>query len=352
MNRGIASATSIVSGDYSATQSQTRNIIFNIRRQNEKSLFIKQINNFEHTNLYVLQKDATCLWFIKNEKAFKSLTKYVPEYFGYDADNQVLITELIDDSRDLESYSREHKIFSSSLLEKLALMFRAYHFPLKEKTKSARPAQFFPNHIPWSMDSIMLKSPEQQKGLSFTSYPNPVIHHVVNNPIHLAHIESTRMLWNPVGLIHGDIKWLNILISHENADPELHLIDWEIADIGDPLWDIAGVFQGFINNHLFHNVPSSTSQSINYFTGLDQLDNAWKYCGTFWSYYKSDNDNLELKKALRYTAARLIQTATEYNMAQAQLNPSASALLQVSMAIFENIHELMKKLNLPVQGDK
>lgn len=48
--------------------------------------------------------------------------------------------------------------------------------------------------------------------------------------------------WKYCSLIHGDIKFDNVLVS----GGRLSLIDWELACIGDPAWDVAGVVDGLL----------------------------------------------------------------------------------------------------------
>jgi Phosphotransferase enzyme family len=48
--------------------------------------------------------------------------------------------------------------------------------------------------------------------------------------------------WKCSSVIHGDIKFDNVLVS----GTRLSLIDWELACIGDPAWDVAGVVDGLL----------------------------------------------------------------------------------------------------------
>jgi Ser/Thr protein kinase RdoA (MazF antagonist) len=55
----------------------------------------------------------------------------------------------------------------------------------------------------------------------------------------------------PSCLVHGDLKWDNCLVNGK-ADAVnawaggLKVIDWEMASIGDPAWDVAGIVQDYI----------------------------------------------------------------------------------------------------------
>jgi hypothetical protein len=57
--------------------------------------------------------------------------------------------------------------------------------------------------------------------------------------------------WQTPTLIHGDIKFDNVLISEPTPRPEtgpggVWIADWEMAQLGDPAWDLAGALQDLI----------------------------------------------------------------------------------------------------------
>jgi hypothetical protein len=51
-------------------------------------------------------------------------------------------------------------------------------------------------------------------------------------------VRRARGAWRAVALIHADLKHDNVLV---NTDGRIALIDWEMARIGDPAWDLAGL---------------------------------------------------------------------------------------------------------------
>ena len=47
--------------------------------------------------------------------------------------------------------------------------------------------------------------------------------------------------WRPSRLIHGDLRWSNVLAAFDSRRPRVWLVDWELACLGDPAWDIGSV---------------------------------------------------------------------------------------------------------------
>lgn len=66
----------------------------------------------------------------------------------------------------------------------------------------------------------------------------PVLDFVASRPALVAGLRRTRGAWRRVALIHGDLKHDNLLV---NCSDRIVVIDWEMAAIGDPTWDLAGL---------------------------------------------------------------------------------------------------------------
>lgn len=346
LDKGFIEASSLVTGDYIVDQLQTRNSIFKVLRKKNKSLFVKQLNSFDTNNTYVLQKDATCLWLIKNEPVYKKLSKYVPEYFGYDTEKQVLVTEYIPGSINIQDYVTGKDNLSDTLWEQLVTIMTSFHFNASKSVTSSRSAQFFPRQVPWIL-SIVDMPAANQTSLSTTDNPNPVIQVVKSNPGFVQLIQHIKDNWVRTSLIHGDIKWVNLLVHDLHDKPKLKLIDWEIADIGDPMWDIAGILTALVTHELLYKNPGvQTPSYMPIQTGLRDMEKAWPIFKQFWGGYirKRKSGQMEasvaLSKCIQYTGGRLIQSAVEHNMMFPQLQPNATRLLQASYTILENHRQI------------
>jgi aminoglycoside phosphotransferase (APT) family kinase protein len=57
----------------------------------------------------------------------------------------------------------------------------------------------------------------------------------------VAGLRRARGSWRARCLIHGDLKHDNVLIRRGTGGLEVAIVDWEMARIGDPAWDLAAL---------------------------------------------------------------------------------------------------------------
>jgi aminoglycoside phosphotransferase (APT) family kinase protein len=147
-------------------------------------------------------------------------------------------------------------------------------------------------------------------------------------------------------LIHGDIKWENVIIQPrdpENSEQNLRLIDWETADLGDAAWDVGGALQSYLSFWVFSMPVTSEAKAPELVEHAKlPLEAMQPSIRRFWKMYV---DSMQLtgaaaaewlERSIKFAAARMIQTAYEYMYYSPQLTPSAVYLLQVSLNILTN----------------
>lgn len=61
-----------------------------------------------------------------------------------------------------------------------------------------------------------------------------------------AALARARAQWRPRHVIHSDVKWDNVLLLDDPARATVKIIDWELAVVGDPAWDLAGALQEYV----------------------------------------------------------------------------------------------------------
>ncbi len=130
--------------------------------------------------------------------------------------------------------------------------------------------------------------------------------------------------WPRTQLIHGDMKWQNCLLQDEHC----MFIDWEMADRGDPLWDLAGLCQSWLKNWMdrqprMDSGSAAVAQAAQDFTPYQQaLARLWR------SYRAAQEPSAERLMAL--CGARLLQTLYEDLAGETSLSATHILLLQLA----------------------
>jgi hypothetical protein len=60
-----------------------------------------------------------------------------------------------------------------------------------------------------------------------------------SDPLLVAGMREARRLWRPLALIHADLKHDNVLVEANPEGWQVRVVDWEMARVGDPAWDLA-----------------------------------------------------------------------------------------------------------------
>lgn len=150
-------------------------------------------------------------------------------------------------------------------------------------------------------------------------------------------LAELRAGWKIETLIHGDVKWDNFLVSQDGKSA--FLVDWELADFGDPSWDAGAVLQGFLTSWVIsiQAAPGTVPDFAQ--LPLAKLRPAIR---AFWTAYVEalGVDHAEadrrLDRAVRYGAARMVQTAYEFLQYSAEIAGPAVWLLQVSQNLLKD----------------
>ncbi len=333
----------LINGDYTLTQSMSRNSIFRIQHQNHTGLFVKQLINQDQTNSYLMQKDATCHFFIHESELYKETSKYIPKYYGYDIEHNILVTEYFIGTRNIHEDTFDHRRFSELHVKKIAQILNSYHIDIRKEIKEHPSLQFFSGMLPWILNMNNLNKP-QNKGPV-----NSVVTEIHKHSDLVKKIDSIASKWEKYSLIHGDIKWMNFILLSNKED--IKLIDWEIADIGDPLWDVAGLFQSYLSSWALSFDNQKTSHQKVAGTEFIHINAIIPILKCFWEEYSklqgfSEKENDEkIIKTLEYSAVRMIQTAFENNVGR-ELSSNSVRAIQFCDHLLTNTKSIAKDWNL------
>jgi hypothetical protein len=155
-------------------------------------------------------------------------------------------------------------------------------------------------------------------------------------------LDGLSSSWRSQSLIHGDIRFDNVLLSEPACDQQLApkglwIADWETVRFGDPAWDLAGALQDFLVLWVF-SMPLSHDTTAGEIIAKARipLEDLRRSIRALWSGYRQRAGMAPaaadqfLLRAVTFSAARLIQTAFELSYQADQLAGRAVILLQLS----------------------
>ena len=303
----------VVAGDVEAHQMHGRNTSFYLKNPHDKDLFIKQVESSPPTNAELLRKEAYTYQILKGLEVFQSFSPYLPHLYHYDQSQNLMIIEGMAGAKNLYEFYLQEKTFSLGVASLQAQVLAAYQVTVTKELYQHEWMQVFPVQLPSIFNII-----QPDFAGAYNQASKQLIELIQNEPELVQLIMQLRQEWKVDTIIHGDVKWNNFLIKQNEDSDQLWLIDWEMSDLGDPLWDVAGVIQSFLSGWVL-NLDQHQTLVAEPMPDMDfmQLEQMQTSIYMFWESYVEQRKFTDeekaptLEKALRYTALRLIQTNWE-----------------------------------------
>jgi hypothetical protein len=176
-----------------------------------------------------------------------------------------------------------------------------------------------------------------------------------------AHLDALNRVWSTTTLIHQDVRWKNFILTtpvRTVRQPRLKLIDWELACLGDPRWDIGSALGNYLSLWLA-SIPITGTAEPARATELARcplraIQPAIRSC---WDTYvkrrglDADTADRLLPSTVGFAAARLVQTAFEAAQGSARLTTISVLHLQVALNMLQRPQEAAAHLlGLPITG--
>ena len=318
--RGVIDRAAIVQGDLEIEPVAGRNLGFIVRRRQDDSLYVKQVRAPLDELEESLRREASCYLAMADLPNAERLCSRLPRLVDYDAARNVLIIQFLDETTNLLEYQSGMQEFCSRAAQALASALIDLHeagrvfaaddlldvlrAPAQALTAYQLPDEAIPYMGPGGRDLLTLA---RQSG------------DVINA------LESLASGWSAITLMHGDVRFENALIS-SSVNQSLHLIDWELCDIGDPAWDVAGALHSYLVTRTC--LPwARQSEALQYVPTL--LTAAQEFWSTYVKGQMLANDLVEFReRCIRLMGARLIQAAFEHACFAPTLTAEASELFE------------------------
>jgi len=336
--RKLVSNDSVVDGDLIVVDASGRNRNFKVIRKRSPSFFVKQIRNWNSQAVAMLQCEAACYFLANNDPDFIALAPLIPELYDFDPDRQALTTAFISDGEDLFEHLRRTGKISTEIAGELGRCFGKFHRESETRLLDSPHCSVFPKQIPWILASERRNSHPFKELSPATSQ---LFDHVDASTQLSGALDELGKQWRVSTLMHGDMRFENcILVQTPGNKPGLKIVDWELADLGDPCWDIGSILQAFLAMHIISIPPLEVELTLSALLLHPAATHLRPPIRSFWGAYAREHANSEgndlFERCLSYGAARMVQSAYEYMQFSPHLSRNALHLLEVSSDILKN----------------
>ena len=315
---GLVTPVDLVDAGVTATEYTGRNRLVQIEIAGGTGYVVKEPQRPGTPDAATMWIEGALSWMSANDPAFAELARWMPKYYHYDERNALLTTELVVPSASLYSV-----LFAGSAqpatLRELGRVFALLHGPVSRGLQD-RTRKLFRTGPAWA---ITLGTP-QQIFAPVNDAGRTVLQRVMDYPGGPEALARAREMWRDVHLIHGDAKAGNVLVR---PDGSVRVIDWEIAAIGDGLWDVAGIV---------HSMLIPQYQIVEDLAAAERR--ARPLLEAFWDGYVSDlaepppGDDPRVTM-LRLAGTRLVQTCLETTLYTDRIDPFLDGTLRMGLEL-------------------
>ena len=350
IGENLMDTDAILFGDFESTSINRRNHNIQVTTLNYGNFMIKQIGNLQSENAETLKREAQfykCLGEMPN-----SFKRHVPEALIADPLRAVIVMRFYDKSTPLWKYYNERMI---------------ERFPMKTVSKIGQIIAEMQNVL--SIPEVFQKNAdlgflEEKLPFIFNLYkPHPrvlsylgkggleFIEHLQQQDDIMSAFNRISLVWEKNAVIHGDIKLDNfIVVDQEEEDSvNIKLVDWEMVQIGDHAWDVAGGFNDFIFWWVI-TMPDDVPPEEMVKNARFPIYELHPAINAFWNSYCENrggavNGNRQfVQKVMLFTGFRLLQTAYEIASKFDSIPHIARLILNMGKSVIRNPDLSMEKL--------
>ena len=326
----------IVVGEVRAEPISGRNRSVRVVLSDRPGYFIKQAEPGDDSARATLAREAAFYRRLQRPDAPPALRSLLPEFVRHEPERDLLAIGLVpdacnahelDDAEGATPYPRIGALVGDALA--------TCHAVRRDGPRTMPLESLDP---PWVLE---VAHPGPAMLRDFSSAQVELVKQVQTDPrVHEA-LEQLRGTWVAEVLMHGDLKWGNVLVraSPPALVPErLWLIDWEYASWGDPAWDLGSAIHSFVADCIHvvsHDAAGSAGDARDAFQralpiAQEQIRQLWVTYRRGLALAGAVSDE-RIRRSLRCAGARLLQSSYEWCHGEYVPPRNAVAALQLSL---------------------
>ena len=334
LRRGHLTPAELVANGVRVYDASRRNGNFRVERQPGDALLLKQARE-----LSALQ---TVGWEAMIYRAFQALPASHPlrrctvPFLEYDDDERVLVLRSIEDARSLAAHQNRGWI-PIGPTTRIGSALAALHSLEPGASPISPLSERLPRRLP---HALFLHRPDHAFYCNASHGNLEAVRIMQSFPAFGTLIDALAEEWRPSCLVHFDVKGDNILLSTKRGARAGWLIDWELAALGDPAWDVGCMFADYLGVWLW-SIPITGEHPPAHYLALARipLTKLQPALRAFWRSYRlargltGSAAAAFLLSATRYGAVRLIQSVHEQTREVTDLLANTICQLQLSWNI-------------------
>jgi aminoglycoside phosphotransferase (APT) family kinase protein len=337
--RGLLDPLPVLLGDLAILDATRRHANFKVLSESGRSFLVKQ--GLGHERAAAIRNEARAYRLL--EASAPSLIPSLPALQLYSPDDHVLVIELLRHSHNLDQHlirtGRFAPRLGSALGHALGTLHRSTPAPHIAELQDPPAA----TASPWVLS---LHRPHLELHWQVSNANLHLITSIQRFPLYCGLLDALRSEWRHETLVHYDVKLENLLVVRTPASAKANygiaIVDWELAGLGDPAWDVGSLF-GEILTFWLSSIPLTRDQPSQPRVDLARfpLQRLQRAMGVLWqSYIRSaclePAASFEfLIRAVKYAGARMIQSTFERCQALTHLPANATHSLQFAFNILQ-----------------
>ena len=342
ISRGLMSNSDVLEHGVTVVDASRRNRNFEVRLGDGSGWFLKQ--GLTGTTSQTVARQAAVEKHLRTSAGSVLSTALVP-YIEYNSELNVLVSSLLKDAVPVSVHHRRIGRRPTWIGKDLAYALAELHSCV------ADGLPFDDGEPPWVL-GVHLPTVE---GLSTMSGAGLALARLIQAERHIGEtLDHLRSTWEPTAVVHNDLKWDNILV-YRNLERSLSvgIIDWELAGVGDPTWDVASVIASYLMEWV-RSVPLRVDSPLDSLAEVPRVpvDTLTPAQVMFIESYlhrlllcgrQTDRARF-LERSIQMAGARILLYAVESSLHQRELNGEVVLMVQLASNVLRSPHDALRYL--------
>jgi hypothetical protein len=164
------------------------------------------------------------------------LQPLLPALHRVDDELRLIILEGLISSRTLDQAGGGQQPDDPELAGRLGFALGTWHRESRSLTDEFEPADPWMLHLDEDCPLEILRTDEHLRR---------VVERILEDDATSSIPGTVRNAWQPDTVIHGDIRFSNVMVSR--SPPDLRFVDWETSGVGDSAWDVGAAIQEYLS---------------------------------------------------------------------------------------------------------